>query len=1403
MKFNLLCLFIIFLSLSAAAQQTYFIKYNSFVNRSEIEQKVSDKEIFNSDALLENNISSFEVDFLAKNIAREDEVIGKIIKIQFDEAVDENLFQQLVSSEEGIEYIQIAGIYKMDLVPNDSMLADQWGLEKIKAFDAWDITTGADTVLLCIIDTGMDYDHPDLTNKIYLNQGEIGTDGLGRDKTTNGIDDDGNGFIDDYRGWDFTDRVGFPFDSTGGDYLNWDNNPYDDQGHGTYISGIAGAEFNNITGIAGAAPNIKMLNLRAFDPGGFGEEDDVAAAILYAVESGAKVINMSFGDNSFSLVLRDVIRYAYSQGVVLVASAGNSGSSAPHYPSGYSEVIAVGNSTIDDFVAGNSNFGSTIDLVAPGTQIVTTARNNNYASINGTSASAPFVSAAASLILSIQNFTNEEIKQILKSTTDDIGEPGWDLRSGAGRLNMNRALNVIAPAVIKFNSPRQDFATLENQLSVNATILSPFFNSFDLLVGTGFNPTDWTTLISNGTNQFSNQNIYDLDISSFADTVYNIRLIVYLNNGGTLEERVNFYVNRTPPVAELISVGPAFYGDKTTIFASIFTDEPCLTRMYFREFGTSEFSVITLDGFTTNNQFIKQLHYGFIPKQLVEQNSGYEVYFEAENLVGLTTEIKDNGSLFQFATDFDAELAASTQLPFMLPAGSIFQDPVSVTTTDDSEIFLRELLNPKISKLLKLDNQEFIQLDSLEERIIKSVGDFNNNGLTDLLGFFIRNGYVLEQTGSQSASFNEKYSNETGSFWPVMVQDFHNNGSNEVLVVENDSTFGIWNVNNDLSLTKSRSISNFTNTGFGGNIINSPHAQVSDINGDGIEELWFVDLDGDIFSYELQNGDFQEGSVIETQFLGSSSFLAAGDYNGDGIEELAVLLHSVDAIDIAPFYRLIIFNLINNEFNVLYDWAFIDAATEFISGTFQQADNSIRFVDIDSDSDDELVLFVFPYSYIFNYDFSNNKIVSYKENINSNSIFAGDLNKNGVVEIAFPTNDGIAFYEFSPATKATTPYNVNGFSIDSSTSKITWSGNTDFYYIYRGESVETLELLDSVIVREYVDPFLTTGNNYFYAIQSFDPLKPEPYSNLSKAVTVYTHTPAYITEVQNNSTNSLIVRFSEKINNTIENLQAFEVTGIGYPNSISPNNQFSYLLTFSDDLPVGLNSLIVGNLRDFYGSPIETDTVQFNVDSIIVQDEFFVNSFEILNAYRIKVTFNLPVDQSSAFNTANYKFNPDNKVTAVTIDNNDPKVIYLSLEGQKPVGSIGKEYVLRIEDVYSSQQNGNLKINSGAGSYLVLTGFAKDLSDVYVYPNPVKTGEGDIKLTFANLPQRAKITIFSINGEQIWELEETNGDGGVDFNLKNYSGDEIGSGIYFYRVVMIDESNNEGDEKIGKFAVVR
>lgn len=1395
MKFNWVIFYtaLVFITIPSLAQTTYFIKYKSNVPIDVVESNISEKKLSNSVGFRPISLPEYNVNYLAKGLGRGDEILGRIVKVQFAQDISESSLNSILANDPDIEYIQVSNTYKADSEPpNDSLVSQQWALEKIKAFDAWEITTGADTVLLAIIDTGIEYFHPDLKNKIYINQGESGT------KSNNGIDDDNNGFIDDYMGWDFVDRAGFPFDSTGGDYLEWDNQPSDQHGHGTLVAGTSAAETNNISGIAGVAPNIKVLNLRSFDPGGYGEEDDAAAAILYAVKMGAKVINMSWGDYSFSYVLRDVIRYAYSQNVVLVASSGNQGSNEPHYPSGYSEVISVGNSTDQDYVSGNSNWGSTLDLVAPGSSILSTAMNADYLSFSGTSAAAPFVSATASLILSKSDFTNEEVKQILKSTSDDIGGFGWDLNSGAGRLNVFKALTVTAPAVIKFFSPLQDYSTSADTMKISASVLSPYFTSYNLEFGVGFNPDEWIVLIQNGLNQFAKQEIFKLNIQDFEDTVYTLRLFINQNNGHTSEERVNFHIDRTPPVAELVTLLPAWYGNISVPLASIYTDDPSIVRMFYRKIGENEFNFVTLDGFSTNNQFVKQLHYGFIPRDLAIQNTAYEIYFEAENLVGLKTEIKNEGNYYLVSTQVQAEFSTELIQPFSLPSGDIYENPMNITSTQNTNISLR---NGENSDIYSFENNSFVLVDTLNLKYVRDFGDFNNNGLNDLLTYFTYDGFIEEQTSNLSASFSTKESivsnNGEVRCWPILANDADLDGVVEVFSLRDLNRVEVWDVQSNLKLKIVDTLLNFTPNGFGGNIINSPGATLSDIDDDGTKEIWMVDQDGDLFSYEIDINEFKKQFVIRTGFLGDASYLTSGDYNGDGKAELAVLLHSVSELDISPFYRLVVFNMIDSTVNILFDKAFVDASTEF-NGAFRKTDNSIRFADINNDNKDELILFEFPYAYIFRLDGTNNTLISYKENINSNAVFIGDLNQNGVLEVAFPYSNKIEFLEFATSVYTSVPNNLTGYSLNPSSVKLEWNSSASKYYVYKGSTLNNIDLIDSTNIPSYFDSNIILDSTYYYGVKAYDPSKPKPFSGMSSIVEVYAHTPGKPDSAYSNSNRSVIVRFSEKMKNTIENLQAFNIVGAGYPNSVTANDQYSYLLSYTTDLPEGEQKVIIQNIKDLYNSPIEKDSLTFTVTPVIEEETFFISNFEIINSYKIKLTFNYPVEENLAININNYSFEPDNKVSSIVIDPNDKKIIYLDLAGNKPVGAIGKEYVLRISNLKSSA---GISINTGAGSYVVLSTYAKDLSDVYVYPNPTK--EGTEKVTFANLPQRAKITIWTIDGKLLNEIEETDGNGGVDYNLTDFNGNQIASGIYFFRIVMLDELQNEGQEKLGKFAVVR
>jgi subtilisin family serine protease len=1395
MRYSLLLLF--FISQVVSAQSTFFIKYKSEAPQSYVNEKVSSKKVFD-DRLLKTGSPEYNVNYLARGIALQDEVLGRIIKVHFTSGDFQESEIVSLLNDPLVEYVQEGRTYKIDYTPNDSLLSSQWALEKIKAYDAWDISEGSDTVLLAIIDTGIDYFHPDLKNKIKFNEGESGTDSFGADKRSNGIDDDRNGFIDDYMGWDFTDRLGFPFDSTGGDYLNWDNDPADYHGHGTWVAGTSAAETNNLIGVAGAAPGIKILNIRSFDPSGYGEEDDAAAAILYAVQMGAKIINMSFGDNSFSYVLRDVIRYAYARNVVLVASAGNSGTDRPHYPSGYSEVISVGNSTQNDFVSSGSNYGSTLDLVAPGTGIQTTAMNNSYSSVNGTSFSAPFVAAAAALVLSRGNYTNDEIRQILKSTTDNLGTPGWDLRSGAGRLNILKALSVTAPAVIRFDYPYQDFGTLKDTLNIKATVLSPYFLRYELSLGRGITPQTWNILTS-GQNQFTSSDIYNLSVSNLPDSVYTLRLVVYQSNGRTTEERLNFHIARTPPDAELVTIGPALYGNESTVLASVYTGVPSTVKMYYRKYQASEeFRFVTLDGFSTNNQFVKYLHYGFIPKELIEPDAVYEIYLEAENLTGLKTVIRDGANNWLIRLSFNSDIASEFELPYSLPFGQLFEKPVNITSGDSTEVLFNGLY-PGLDfhyGIYKLDGDSFsTALDSIKNRIPRDAGDFNSNGKTDILSTFERRGFIDEQISSGSAAFVNRMTDSSGAFWASGAEDFDGDGISEIMVYSSDTTISVWKLNSSLQKTDSVKLQNFTKKWYGGNRFNFPKVITADLDSDGKKEIWAVDTDGDILAYEFNGNRFDSLFSLSTALFGSSEHLASGDFNGDGKQDIAVLLRSIGSLYIAPFNLLLVFD----REGILFEQAFVDPSAEF-NTNFKTVWNSIKLVDIDNDEKDELITFSFPYAYIFKHTADEVKIISYKENVNSRSVFAADLNKNGVKEIAFAFPDGIRFYEFAVSNKASVPTHLTGFSADSSQTELSWRGNGDKFIIYRGTGKENLALYDSTVNHTYSDMAVENRKSYYYAVQAVDYQKPDIYSNISNIISVYIHNTSRIAFVENKSRNSVVVHFTERINTTVLDLQSFFIEGAGYPGSVSPATQFSYLLTFKSNLSVGENTLKIRNLYDNYSSPVRNEDYIFNVEPIITREQFYITTHKILNPYTIKIVFNFEVDNNSAANILNYTFEPENEVSRIEIDNNDRKIVYVHLEKKKPVGAIGIQYKLQIRDIYDA--SGLLKINDGAGSSIVLTEFAENLSNVYVYPNPYRDG-GEQKITFAGLPLKAKINIFSLTGESIAEIEENNGDGGLIYDLKDRSGNTLGSGVYIYRIIRLDALNNEVEEKLGKFAVIR
>lgn len=314
------------------------------------------------------------------------------------------------------------------LIPNDTHFNKQWGLHNtgqtggtsdadIDGPEAWDIKTGSSNVIIAVVDTGIEYDHEDLSANMWTNSGEI---------PWNGIDEDGNGYTDDYWGWDF---------------FHNGSNPMDIDGHGTHCSGIAGARANNNKGIAGVIWTVKLMAVKAAHYRNNFPLDSTSKSIKYAADMGADVISMSFGFDYDPQALEDACTYAQGLGCLLVAAMGNHGGSSPRWPAAYSTVMAVGAIDHDDKRTSWSAYGNHINVVAPGLDIYSTLLSDTYGKMWGTSMATPHVAGLAGL-LKAQDLTrtNIELWTIIVNTADDLGDPGWDKYHGMGRINAYVAL---------------------------------------------------------------------------------------------------------------------------------------------------------------------------------------------------------------------------------------------------------------------------------------------------------------------------------------------------------------------------------------------------------------------------------------------------------------------------------------------------------------------------------------------------------------------------------------------------------------------------------------------------------------------------------------------------------------------------------------------------------------------------------------------------------------------------------------------------------------------------------------------------------------------------------------------------------------------------------------------------
>ncbi len=473
----------------------------------------------------------------AERIAVQSTGVDRIVVTEITGNADMHDVVQTLNADPCVEYAEPNFIVNVSATPDDPYFSsgnswgqgyeDLWGLKKIDAQGAWDAGAEGEGIVVAVIDTGVSMGHPDLAANLWTNAEEI---------PGNGIDDDGNGFIDDIHGWNFVSANG---------------NPEDDHGHGTHVSGTIAAVGNNALGVIGIAPKAKIMAIKGLDASGNGSIANLAAGVQYAAANGAKVLNNSWGGPmGYNQTLADAFAYAKLRGAVSIAAAGNDSTDAASFaPANLEDVIAVAATTPSDIRATFSNYGNVVDIAAPGgdnlagdakytilstmSDTVTLALQKpglkvapGYWRLAGTSMAAPHVAGATALLLSKRpTLTFDEVKSLLEVSSVPF-TPSIDKPIGAGRLNAKALVDFVGlPPTALLDVPN----IVSGTVPIRGTAQAENFSSYTVEVGDGIT---WSTIASSST-AVSNNTLATWDTSLKADGIWTLRLRVSDTTGHT------------------------------------------------------------------------------------------------------------------------------------------------------------------------------------------------------------------------------------------------------------------------------------------------------------------------------------------------------------------------------------------------------------------------------------------------------------------------------------------------------------------------------------------------------------------------------------------------------------------------------------------------------------------------------------------------------------------------------------------------------------------------------------------------------------------------------------------------------------------------------------------------------
>ncbi len=1303
------------------------------------------------------------------------------------------------------------------IIVNDDSISSQWYHEFIETFEAWEITRGNPSVRIGFIDTGIEYQHPEFIDQTYINSREdINGNGKfepwpvsevrsGLTGDFDGLDNDGNGYIDDISGYDFVDQPGSVF---AGDVFFEDGDPTDDNGHGTEVAGVIGAKPDNGVGGIGIAPACKMVPLRAFGTTGTGQDDDIARSIIYAALNQIEVLNMSFGDIIPSFTLEAAIQFADQQNVIMVSSAGNGTGDELHYPSGYDEVISVSASTTnfangDEFLWPLSSFGLTVDLTAPGSDIFvptltdTTVDGaiNQFRRIQGTSFSAPMVSAAAALLLSGRNRLDaRQIRGILTSTTDDLSTPGWDHFTGAGRLNLRKALEYSGSSRVQITSPSHDSGSTLDEIPIIGTVLNPEFLQFHVEWQAGTEGEDeWNTIIADQIHQVKEDTIAMWDISELPDGEYTLRIRLEKTNGTTSEDRIRFIRDVTPPEIVISQFAPIWENQERKFLIVFRSSDQARHTLFFRKQGDTDYQQQIFDRPTRNGFFLLD--------QTQLSDGTYECFIEMENLSGEvgTSSVRE----FSFQTDV-LPSQGFNQLSYHIPMGRMLnrafdfdQDSLKevVMTRYDENLGIRNVI------FLEFNGAFFQQVDSVEVAdilLVKDVEDADQDGLWELLTSVNDSTYILEQENPTAFPKATIYTNQDNTLFPSEFADTDNDGEFEVLFKDFRNYF-IYEREGD-NYTEAAILKD-TTPDYSGSI--APRTIVDDFDQDGLQEIIFGDRDGDFIVYEHEGQGIYDSTFIDTtELTRGGTYLTAGDFDGDGQQEFFIAVHSSDDrnadFEYDPsFWWLRIFKAVAND-------TYMPVWEDYIYEVETERFNAATAGNLDDDPADELVFTSFPKTYVLEYINDQYTFSWFHLGSIATHHIIEDFNGNGIKELGLGLGDSTYFFEKDVINNGPSAVNsLRGTVLGPSSVQLSWLEvpNATAYRLVRVRDPlnNSLGQISTGFTGNMaIDQDLVPEELYLYSIIAVNETLTPPESEFGNPIFLRPHERPHIDSIAVENDRQLTLFFTEPVVSREEDKFKFVLN-----DTITPISLLSYsetrnqlLLSFQQSFLTGTNQLFIDSTfldRDLAYLQAE-DTLQFFTYEPVEEEFLIIQDWEVLNDKEVKLTFNFPLDEGTALDNTHYTVSPIGAVSSVRWGSEDEDAVIIELLDAR-IGALGYAVSISAQDVCAI--NGVCLGNEG--NTATFSSHKNNLSEVFVYPNPVSSHSEFDGLRFANLTQQATIRIFSASGRLVQIVEEDNGDGGINWNLKDREQQRIKPGVYLFHVTTQEEGV---EEFLGKFSVV-